>query len=436
MISTILLHAAALLDAKRGPIRVDMALHDKLEKDLRAMTKLYKSAPTEDTPEAVKQYLYLKGLFDTFRKNLEGMVSEQIIGQIKEAHRKEWAAEALQKETRRFTTDIRGLFPDHFRGDAIAPAPWLLKQVRDANIRRYQKTARLFFAALKDFIDWADRVSVAPDREDTAEHTSVAGVPVLIHRRDEQDFVRSDLAVFFSHLHDAVSKIKRAGFESALEGLIINLRLAGKKGSDAAGDYRHGDTDELNIYPWGLDDPSVLIHEIGHRFYYRRLTAKSRKHWDDMIKGKRSSTTPESVRQWVDEVVRPLFAKNPGFTPADAVVATERLVEDRDEVTQARYRHLAQNVGSVHREPEKVLESMLRHHSEDPVLVEHITNYGATKPEEAFAEAFKLYVDKGPSYLGPWTRQFFRDISESGGARLRASVSDVLLSAARLLRGA
>ena len=48
------------------------------------------------------------------------------------------------------------------------------------------------------------------------------------------------------------------------------------------------------------------------------------------------------------------------------------------------------------------------------IPIEHITNYGNTNAEEAFAEAFKLYIVRGPGKLGEWTRWFFREIVRTG----------------------
>ena len=50
-----------------------------------------------------------------------------------------------------------------------------------------------------------------------------------------------------------------------------------------------------------------------------------------------------------------------------------------------------------------------------------LNNYGGgnTNAEEAFAEAFKLYIIRGPGKLGEWTRWFFREIVRTGGATLK-----------------
>jgi hypothetical protein len=49
-------------------------------------------------------------------------------------------------------------------------------------------------------------------------------------------------------------------------------------------------------------------------------------------------------------------------------------------------------------------------------MSEHITDYGAPNPQEAFAEAFALFVTKGPRAIGPWTEALFRKIVHKGTA--------------------
>jgi predicted HNH restriction endonuclease len=50
--------------------------------------------------------------------------------------------------------------------------------------------------------------------------------------------------------------------------------------------------------------------------------------------------------------------------------------------------------------------------------LEFVTDYAATKPNEAFAEVFAHWVIKRNT-LGEWTRAFFKEIVRSGGANIR-----------------
>lgn len=416
--------AAALIG--HDAVTIDLKLVEKLESDLRKMTKLYKSVPAEDSPEAVAQWKHIRHLFKTFKDNVETMVYRQAIHMLPRKERNQWAAKQLAETAWPFLMAMNDLFNTVWspKADTHIPAPWLLKDKRDANIRRYQGHARKFFAALREFIDWSQRVERPLEREAATEKTSFAGVSVVIHKNpgDDDDYGEKMKPRFFEHLRDTIEAVKKAGFASAVEGLTIDLYTEDKTaGSEAAGTYdRYSDT--LQIWLWGLEKPDVLIHEIGHRFYYRRLPKNALAEWVDVIKNKRAYMSNDAVVRWVAEVITPLWnSKRAEYTQDDVRKATERALADADEVTMAQFRHLAENLPSYTRDPVAVAETMTSHHSDDAVLVEHVTNYGATNPEEAFAEAFKLYVHKGPGALGEWTRQFFKDIVRSGGAKLRSS---------------
>jgi hypothetical protein len=53
--------------------------------------------------------------------------------------------------------------------------------------------------------------------------------------------------------------------------------------------------------------------------------------------------------------------------------------------------------------------------------LEFTSEYGKTAPNEAFAEVFRKWVGGRKNELGPWTRQFFKDIVRTGGANIRES---------------
>jgi hypothetical protein len=64
------------------------------------------------------------------------------------------------------------------------------------------------------------------------------------------------------------------------------------------------------------------------------------------------------------------------------------------------------------------------------IPLEHISDYGRTNAEEAFAEAFKLYILFGPKKLKPWTLWFFKEIVRTGGASINEmKIQEVSMSA-------
>jgi len=421
----------------RKPVTVDDRLIESLKSDLRKMTRLYKSIPSTDSPEARKQFWHVRDLFHTFHDNVHDLVFKQILH-----NKKDWEAQhTLREKTGNFLAALKSggwqrgsgtMFPTRYQeGGRGTPDFSHLARFQAQNIRRYQGAAREFFEWLEWWADLQGRLGKSATAPAVVETTNIGGFPIVIHKGDEKEWMESwgktydeSLTRVLPAIRYIAQKMKQAGLDQALRTMTIHINFNEKAGGDAAGDYDRW-ADKLTIYPWGFTDVKtlerVLIHEIGHRFYYRHLNQKAIEHWEQTIRDKRAWMTEEAVDAWVDEVIVPLHAANPSYSVDDVARKTEQVLRGRDEVTQARYRHLAMNA-SAGREPEQARDSMKTFHGKDPVLVEYVTDYGATKPEETFAEAFQLYIIKGPRRLGPWTRQFFKEITRSGGAQVRSSV--------------
>lgn len=313
--------------------RLDANTVKQWKSDLRRMTKIYKSLPFPEAfskdPAIDAKWVEAERLFKTFLENLQG-----ILWQGNLLRDKGWIEKEIQDAGSDAIYSIRDhfLFPKYREGGFEYAK---IRNERDTNIRRYQKSFNRLFKALDKMVE------VQGEREvlDPYEKTRVGPANVVIHNKGRKTgnpdhdetmewFIKSSIVM----LDRTFKMVQRRGFGKALPGLTIHIKL--DRRSDAAMTYDH-DGDDVTIYQGGLGNVDELVHEIGHRHWYRVLGSNARRYWSDMWKEHKLPTT----------------------------------------------------------------------------------SYGDTKDLEAYAEAFKLYVFKGPNALKPMTRQVFEN-TVSGGRKL------------------
>jgi len=194
----------------------------------------------------------------------------------------------------------------------------------------------------------------------------------------------------------------------------IDFGLTGESGDMVNGEY-YMNKDMLKLYGCGMNQ-DTFTHELGHRFWYRELPPNAKKHWQDTIKSKKVAIDFEDV----DEYVKKYFDKNGNKIYKRRVGLKVIDKKETNAETKAKFKALQMTpVYSTYNRKEvatKLSDRWVGPGKEIPI--EHITNYGNTNAEEAFAEAFKLYIVKGPGKLGEWTRWFFREIVRTGGANI------------------
>jgi hypothetical protein len=415
----------ALRVAAQQLLHVDPALVTKLQSELRKMTKIYQAIPTDGSPEAVERFQEARKLFVNFHNNIESLVYEQILTKTEEEEKKDWSGTRLRKIA--WTFLMQGilpstLFPTQWKRetDKHDPAPWLLQNKRATNIRRYQRLAREFFEALTDFINHKTAVGEPTDLRPLTENTSIAGLRVIIHNKKRGQDLEDWMEGFLQFLDLAKARLQRAGFANALRDLEIHVGFDAPKGL-TAGQY-FPERDELWVFPLGFSkDSGTFIHELGHRFYFKNLDRNAQLVWDQSIDERFTKVSPKAVDIWVDAWSK-AHAEAHGYLDSKGMMAlAEQVGADLPDDLAAQVRYLADHQPYNH---EKNADDTRKWHLDnnvgEQVAVEHISDYGATNAWEAFAEAFKHYVLKGPSSLKPWTRQFFKDIVRSGGAKVRS----------------
>ena len=399
--------------------------------DLRKMTKIYKSVEAENTPKAVKKFKEGMKLFGTFRENWERWYTQFIKKKFvpgedntesiysKEARVKGWQAEMA----------INNIFPDDYNDGKFTPRPDLLDyprydkgDTRKNKIIRYQKAFKHAFKAIEELIKYQFEL-VTPDSRD---QINVAGINLLITQdKDTSDWAKKKLKLFIDTLPKAVKAIKAAGFKDSLKGLTVKLRLTDRPGhgGDKGGEYISYE-DTLALYTWGMADKQkalhTLVHEIGHRFYRRSLPKKAQDAWSSAIWKKFIHVEKHHVeaffRKYIEGKFPPKWDDPNEFTdikkPERNKLTDLVKKNENDPNTKAVYQYLVQTISWS-----TSLKELLSYEGER-IHIEFITDYARKNTEEAFCEAFALWVG-ARGKLGEWTRDFFKEVVRSGGANIK-----------------
>jgi hypothetical protein len=405
--------------------------------DLRKMTKIYKSVEAENTPKAVKKFKEGMKLFRTFRENWERWYTQFTKKKFvpgedntesiysKEARVKGWQAEMA----------INNIFPDDYNDGKFTPRPDLLDRprynkgdTRKNKIIVYQKAFKNAFNAMEELIKYQFEL-VTPDSRD---QINVAGINLLITQdKDTGDWAKEKLKMFIDTLPKAVKAIKQSGFKDSLRGLTVKLRLTERPGQgEKGGEYiTHEDT--LAIYAWGMADKQTalhtLVHEIGHRFYRRTLPKNAQDAWSSAIWKKFVHIEKYHIEDFFRKYIEGKFEKkwdDPNEYTEIKKPERNKLMDsikknENDPNTKAVYQYLVQTISWS-----TSLKELLSYEGER-IHIEFITDYARKNTEEAFCEAFALWV-VARGRLGEWTRDFFKEVVRSGGANIKESKMDLI----------
>lgn len=379
---------------------------ERWKKDLRLMTRIYRSvgATEEDVPafnEGLK-------LFRNFRVNFEEWVYKVLLP--KKSERSSYYEDEVRKKAWTAIAALSGLFPDRWsaRTDKHEPAPWLLPQNREANIRRYQKAFTDAFKVIEEYIESKDQEGAGLERAEARTTYQVGHLNVVV-RNLGRETMEEDIDEFLRRLKEMESRVSQAGFPKAVDGLTVTLDF--DRSDLRAGQY-DASKDELVIFPLGLDR-DTFFHEVGHRFWFRSLPSNARAHWNETL----GTQTVEIQRKDIEDFAAKYIEGQPSMTSSELVHLVSQ--KENDPEIQAKYRTLADGApGTWATTPREVQNYLVKNFDGKKVYLEEISDYGNTSPVEAFAEVFMMWVSEGPGRVNPWTRQFFKEISRSGGAKV------------------
>jgi len=407
-------------------IKVNSNAIKKWAKDLRVLTKAYKQiGSNSEDPKTIQDFKKVRRAFGTFQENFEQWVYKFFL-QYKwtgaSDNMESWEAKEVREKCWRAVTSLGGNFPEmwDFQTQKHRVSPQILAREREKNIRRYRAEFREGIKALLQYV----AIHGDQEREKPIEQAKIGPVKLVIHNhkrkggspQGEESRERS-----FKQLVDGIKhwckQIQKAGFGKCIEGLELHLDfgLTGESGDMVNGEY-YMNKDIMKLYGTGMTQ-DTFTHELGHRFWYREVPSNAKKHWQDTIKSKKVSIervdVENFVKKYFDKHGSKLYKRRAGLKVIDKK-------EDNAEI-KAKYKVLQMTpVYSTQNQAEvvtKLADRWVGPGKEIPI--EHITTYGNTNAEEAFAEAFKLYIIRGPGKLGEWTRWFFREIVRTGGATLK-----------------
>ncbi len=406
-------------------IKVDTNSIKKWSKDLRVLTKAYKQiGDNSEDPQTIKDFKKVRRAFGTFQQNFEDWVYKFFL-QYKWIGSKErvetWEEKEVREKCWRAVTSLGGNFPEmwDFQTKKHRVSPQILAREREKNIRRYRAAFREGINALLQYI----AINGDQEREKPIEQAQIGPVKLVIHnfkRKGGSEQGEASRERSFKQLVDGIKswskKIQKAGFGKCIEGLTVDIDfgLTGEGGDMVSGEY-YMNKDMLKLYGAGMTQ-DTFTHELGHRFWYRELPSNAKKHWQDTIKSKKVAIDFEDVDEYVKKYFNKhgerLYKRKAGLKVIDK--------KETNAETKAKFKALQMTpVYSTYNREEvatKLSDRWVGPGKEIPI--EHITSYGNTNAEEAFAEAFKLYIVRGPGKLGEWTRWFFREIVRTGGANI------------------
>ena len=408
-----------IYDYDRSKSRIALAGPGAVEKwrsDLRRMTKIYKSV--ESTPEEKQHEILLeaRSYFIPFRSNFEAWIFDEVLPS-RDAKKQDWWEQKVAKAAWDAQRSIENslLFPVswNYKTEQHEPSVHAMVSTIDKNVTRYQRAFNLAFKALDELFQ--ERARKGKESLKPVELLHVGPVQVVIHNqgRYEQGSTDKELEDELGNITQAVHRIEHAGFSQAVKGLTVHIVFVSV--GLHAGAYDPS-KDELTLYPLGTgrENNQTLIHECGHRFYAKALPANARAHWKEIIDARALTIENSDIDHFVDKYIKPEVTK--GFLPERRELL-QKIHEESPEL-ESKCRALIEHVPGFTTNIEEIRDFLKTHYKGTRVNLEEITDYAATDEKEAFAEAFQLYVIHGPGALGPWTRNFFKAISRSGGAKL------------------
>lgn len=390
---------------------------ERWKKDLRVMTRVYKSIGLEGDAKDVETFEEAKQLFQKFRQNFEQWVYKAVLPKVDKGS-EPYLYKDVQKQAWEALYHINSeLFPTLWPGgsDLTRRVPNFaeLRHSREKNVTRYNKAFNTALKTISDFIE------NQKDRKRFEDEThNVAGMNVTIpgYGRTEND---ADLDSMLDRLKRVADPIIRAGFRDAVAGVRLVVDFDPKANESLTNAQYSPSEDRMKVYPLGMIGrgfdgfEGTFVHEMGHRFWFKSMSGQSRAYWDEVMSKNNVKIESQDVREFVK-----LFGLNEDRD--ETLRKLERL--PLDPFQKAKFREISRFSSYTSKTPDEYLEKLESSMVGDPVLLEGISEYAASGgPIEAFAEVFKAYCLKGPGAVGPMTLNLFKQVVSSGGVRLAAS---------------
>jgi len=389
VIASELVRVARLLRGFKVEITPQYVKKVKLQfaKDIRALEKTINSP--EDAAKSAPKWKRLRTVYEKFF--YEWILRDH----MRELSRGKPAAELGYLENK--LQETAWLLVIELRSYELETDPWEdFDKIKKKFFSRLKRRARVAFA------DAMELAEVQPQTIDFAGQVEVGSFTLV---PETAGVTPEEMRSVAKMVESAAGQIKRAGFGKAVQkSMVIQVTTLSKAGLVAA-EYMP-EKDEMRVRPLGRSD-TTIIHEFGHRYYYRIMSAGQRAQWDAVYEGDVFEIQKEDI-----DLIFSLIDRQHDERLNDRVENALRQYEkvSRDPLAKLKTKQLI--FGWLWREEdaEKALKK-LRGFWEDqigePVMKNEISDYGNTKAEEAFAEAFLHAVigKRLPSMVDYWLRR-------------------------------
>jgi len=289
-----------------------------------------------------------------------------------------------------FIIDINSTF-DMER--AYSPEDFLQK--RNRFFARLSKKRAAAMRAAREYVEYG--IANEHIRTELAEKATVGPITLI----PEGGIQEEEMARAAKTVQLALEIVGKGPYKAVLTPMVAIVTNRSERLQSA---HYQADDDRMLIRPLGSYRPDTFIHELGHRYYYRVMSSNARYYWGQIIKGDQVVITQDEVDEWT-RIVRQQFDLMAQPTSAEGKVWVN---------TKEMYNSAAQRFRDLHSDDpllDAKISYFMRHDyywvtdntpekwgnfhkfiSQNlvgqPLMKHFITEYGNTKPEEAYSEIF------------------------------------------------
>lgn len=376
--------------------------------------------------EGLSKFKEAHSIVNKFRNNFETWVYKKLLVKKYDPEHTESYYERRVREdawSAILSVDTYKLFPETYNYDLdkhIYAPEHIKKKEQDASINRHNKAFKIAFESIKEFLD--QNIIDESSNSYEQEQVQVGPVNVVITPYGRKEFYDKYVKIFFSNLKSAISKIKKAGLERVLKGLNITIKFISE--GDAAGKYTFPDID-IFLSSIGGYEESVVIHEIGHRFYHDLLSKKAQSFWDNGIYNPMATIEEKDVEKFVNLFIANDIEKFRELKHTQRKKYLMPLIKKSNlsQIEKSKFLEIASRltVFDVDESVDSFKDKLAKRVSGTKVHLEFISEYARKNSDEAFSESFAKYLGYGSGKLGEYTLDLFKRTIKLGDTNFKGN---------------